>query len=93
MNALRRSVLIALLLSPTAVQAATLSAQEAPGHAGENATVCGTVASAHYAPGSRGRPTFLNLDRPYPGQIFAGVVWGEDRAKFGELESLQGKRV
>ncbi len=47
-------------------EAKTLTAKEAAEHVGEVATVCGKVASATYAARSRGRPTFLNLDEPYP---------------------------
>ncbi len=32
---------------------------------------------------SRGTPTFINLDRPYPHQVFTALVWGEDRATVG----------
>jgi hypothetical protein len=35
---------------------------------------------------SQSQPTFLNLDEPYPRQIFTIVIWGGDRAKFGEPE-------
>jgi hypothetical protein len=41
------------------------------------------VASANYA---RGQPTFLNLDKPYPQQVFTVVIWGRDRMKFGTPE-------
>jgi micrococcal nuclease len=51
------------------------------------ATVCGKVVSTHYAASSRSRPTFLNLDEPYPRQIFTIVIWGSDRPKFGEPEA------
>ena len=61
----------------------TLTAGEAGQHVGENATVCGLVASARYAARSRGGPTFLNFDKPYPDQIFTIVIWREDRTKFG----------
>jgi len=49
---------------------------------GMEKTVCGTVASATYAIRSKGRPTFLNLDQPYPNQIFTVVIWGPDRNNF-----------
>ena len=42
-------------------------------------TVCGIVASAHYAASSKGQPTFVNLDKPYPNQIFTVLIWGSDR--------------
>ena len=57
-------------------------------------TVCGEVATGRYAERTRGRPTFLNLDKPYPDQVFTILIWGESRAKFGTPEqSLLHKRV
>jgi len=73
--------------------ASGLSAQDAAKHVGENATVCGVVASSHYAPRSRSQPTLLNLDRPYPNQPFTAVIFGNDRSKFGEPERLQGRHI
>jgi len=46
-------------------------------------TGCGTLASTHYADGSIGQPTFLNLDESHPKQIFTILIWGIDRPKFG----------
>ncbi len=62
---------------------------------GMEKTVCGTVASATYAVRSRGRPTFLNLDKPYPKQIFTVVIWGSDRNKFKNPPEtfFKGKRI
>jgi DNA/RNA endonuclease YhcR with UshA esterase domain len=72
----------------------TLTAEQARDHIGEHATVCGTVASARYASSSRGQPTFLNLDKPYPEQLFTVIIWGQNRAKFGAPETdLRGKRI
>jgi DNA/RNA endonuclease YhcR with UshA esterase domain len=64
----------------------SISAAEAKNHVGERATVCGEVASVHYAARSRGNPTFINLDKPYPTQIFTVLIWGSDRPKFGDPE-------
>ena len=47
-------------------------------------TVCGRVASAHFAEKAKGLPTFLNLDMPYPKQIFTILIWGKDKPKFGD---------
>jgi hypothetical protein len=63
-----------------------IAAAEAKNHVGENATVCGEVASTHYSERSRGNPTFINLDKPYPNQVFTIVIWGSDRVKFGDPE-------
>jgi len=64
----------------------TYTADQAKGHIGEKATVCGVVASAHYAASSKGQPTFLNLDKPYPNPIFTVLIWGSDRTRFGAPE-------
>jgi hypothetical protein len=68
-------------------QTGHLTAAEAKNHIGEKATVCGNVVSTHYAPQSKGNPTFLNLDEPYPRQVFTILIWGSDRPKFGDPEA------
>jgi hypothetical protein len=67
-------------------QSKKLTTTEAKDHIGEQATVCGRVASGRYAATTRGKPTFLDLDKPYPGQPFTVLIWGENRAKFGAPE-------
>ena len=37
---------------------------------------------AQYLPQAPGRPTFLNIDKPYPNQRFNVVIWGEQRRDF-----------
>jgi hypothetical protein len=75
-------------------QSEHLTAADAKNHVGEKATVCGSVASTHYAAHSKGSPTFFNLDEPYPKQIFTIVIWGSDRDKFGDPEAkYQNKQV
>jgi endonuclease/exonuclease/phosphatase family metal-dependent hydrolase len=77
-----------------AASPATIPAGEAVRHVGETATVCGVVASARYARSTRGRPTFLNLDRAYPDQIFTVVIWGGERAAFEAPErKYAGTRI
>jgi micrococcal nuclease len=74
--------------------AENITAAEAKNHIGETATVCGEVASTRYATSSRGQPTFINLDKPYPNQVFTVLIWGSDRAKFGNAETTyRGKSV
>ncbi len=68
--------------STGATQHRTLTASQAKDHVGETATVCGVVASARYAASSRGRATFLNLDQPYPNQVFTVLIWGSARSAF-----------
>jgi len=91
----RLSLLAVILLSVSpALAQKTLTATEAKGHIGEQATVCGKVVSTRYAESSRGSPTFLNFDQPYPNQVFTLLIWGSDRSKFGDPEtSYRGKRI
>jgi hypothetical protein len=70
-----------------AAQTNKITAAEAKDHVGENRTVCGKVASTHFASKSKGEPTFLNLDEPYPKETFTILIWGSDRAKFGTPET------
>ena len=90
----RAIAFVFVALWPCFASPASLTTNEAASHVGESATICGTVASANYASRSKGQPTFLNLDKPYPNQTFTAVIWGSDRAKFGTPESaLLGKQV
>jgi|SRR5262245_27015101 len=90
------SCLAAVLLAATCAVYSTekITAADAKNHIGKNAIVCGRVASANYAVRSKGQPTFINLDEPYPRQIFTAVIWGSDRSKFGQPEAeLKDKRI
>ncbi len=83
-----------VIVSSPAIPQKKLTAEEAKEHFGQGATVCGEVVSTSYVDSSRGQPTFLNLDRPYPIQIFTVVIWGENRSKFGKPENeYKGKRI
>ena len=79
---------VLVLLAGVGYAQTSISAAEAKSHVGERATVCGEVASTHYAARTWGNPTFINLDKPYPNQIFTVLIWGTDRPKFGDPEEL-----
>src|SRR5713101_1857923 len=86
--------LLGLALAAPAIAQKKLMASEAKEHFGETATVCGEVVSTRYADSTKGQPTFLNLDKPYPNQVFTIVIWGNNRSKFGTPENdYKGKRV
>jgi DNA/RNA endonuclease YhcR with UshA esterase domain len=93
------AILSCVPLSPCDVTAQTpqvkrLTAVEAKDHIGEKATVCGRVASTRYAATTRGKPTFLNLDKPYPNLVFTVLIWGMNREKFGAPEEqYRGKQI
>ncbi len=88
-------VLIASFQTTAALAQERIRPSDAERYIGKRVTVCGQVASANFAARSRGRPTFLNLDRPYPNQIFTIVIWGDNRAKFGSSpeQFYRGRRI
>jgi hypothetical protein len=87
------TLLVALFALPTFAQK-KYSTSEAKEHYGETATVCGDVVSTRYADTTKGQPTFLNLDKQYPNQVFTVVIWGTNRSKFGTPEiDYKGKRI
>jgi hypothetical protein len=72
----------------------TLTPAEAAQAIGHKATICGVVASVHFAMSSHGSPTFVNLGEPYPNEPFQIVIWGDDRPGFSPApESWQGKNI
>jgi DNA/RNA endonuclease YhcR with UshA esterase domain len=86
---------IPLLAYTLFMQPATLTTAEAKAHVGEQATVCGAVRSARWASNSNRRPTFLNLDQPFPKQTFTVVIFEENRGKFAPVpeDQFKDKRV
>lgn len=60
-----------------------ISWDEAKYHIGERTTVYGAVVDTHWASGSKGKPTFLNVGKPYPDpDRFTVVIWIDYRANF-----------
>jgi hypothetical protein len=84
--------LAAILLAAQLLAQNRLAAKETKQHIGEHATVCGLVTSAKYAASTRGQPTFLNLDEPYPNQVFTILIWGSGRPKFGRPEMAYAEK-
>jgi hypothetical protein len=72
----------ALHIAAALAQDDIVRAHEALDHAGDYAMVCGVIADARHARDSRGDPTYLNFDKPYPEQDFTAIVWGRDRKRF-----------
>jgi hypothetical protein len=81
---IRLAVVVAFLSSLIA-HGQVLTTAEAKDRIGETATVCGTIASKTTATSSRGTPTFINLDQPYPHQVFTVLIWGSDKAAVGTI--------
>ena len=98
---------ITVLASVSFSQGRYISATEAQNYIGEVKAICGKVVSPTFSARTKGQPTFLNLDQPYPNQVFTIVIWGSDRKKFkippevlfkdkavcvtGKIESYRGK--
>ena len=81
-----QKLIILFLLTSTLLFSIEYTAAEASSHIGEEATVCGVVASTHYAKTIKGKPTFLNFNKAYPNHIFTVLIWGENRSQFKKPE-------
>lgn len=90
--------------APTPTPTATLTQDiscdiqwnEAKDNIGQWMTVCGPVVDTHYATTSNGKPTFLNIGKPYPNSNrLTVVIWGDDRGNFPSPPEnyYQGKNV
>ncbi len=69
---------------------------QAQQHVGEHKTVLGPVVSANYVDHVKGKPTFLDIGRPYPQEPrFNVVIWGEYRHNFSRPpeEMYRGKII
>jgi hypothetical protein len=75
-------LILFLALTVSAFAQETISSEDAAKFIGQQKSVCGMVASAHLASRSKGQPTFLNLNKPYPNQTFTVLIWGSDRGNF-----------
>lgn len=86
---------VLVLCSYLALAQERITPAEASKYVGKTVTVCGKVCSATNATRSKGRPTFLNLDRAYPNQIFTALIWGENRGKFSTPpeRAYNGERI
>jgi micrococcal nuclease len=85
MNFFKKVILwscLIILVGIIAQASESISAKDAMNFIGQVKTVCGHVAGAFYSRSSKGAPTFINLDKPYPNQIFTAVIWQDDRYKF-----------
>jgi hypothetical protein len=82
---MHRSTLIAICLLALTAQAQTVSVSEASKHVGGQATVCGQITGKHTAEKSSGKPTFVDLDHPFPNQTFTIVIWERDKGGVGDF--------
>lgn len=85
MRGVNRFAQLVIALLAVGATGQTLSTAEAGNHVGQHETVCGEIAGEHTASSSRGAPTFINLDKPYPNQVFTILIWGDNKATVGHL--------
>ena len=78
--------LFAFILPATACNAQSIAPKEAAKNVGKTVTVCGQVVGGKYLDGGGRKPTLLDFGKPFPDQEFVAVIFGDDRAKFGEPE-------
>jgi hypothetical protein len=92
---MRTWIVLAFSFVATGAQAVEqIGPEDAPNYIGQQAQVCGVVASAQFANRSRGQPTFLNLGTPFPQHIFTALIWGSNRPAFAyPPESLRGEEI
>lgn len=69
--------------------ASAISWDEARYHIGERTIVYGAVVDTHWASGSKGKPTFLNIGKPYPDpDRFTVVIWIDYRGNFPQAPEV-----
>lgn len=79
-------LILSLAVAPAFAQ--SITAAEAASHVDQRATVCGRIAGEHTAYRSAGQPTFIDLDRAYPNEVFTAVIWGGNRAAVGTIPAV-----
>ncbi len=70
----------------------TLQAKE---YIGKEACVCGKVVSTKYVENGKSNPTYINLDKKFPDQVFTLIIYGNDRSNFSYTpeDFLKGKTI
>lgn len=72
-----------------------ISAFQAKDFIGKETCVCGKVVSTKFVDNGKSNPTYINLDKKYPDQVFTVMIFGQDRTNFSYKpeEFLQGKTI
>lgn len=72
-----------------------INSTQAKDFIGKEKCVCGKVVSTKYAENGKSNPTYINLDKKYPEQVFTLMIFGKDRENFSYKpeEFLQGKTI
>ena len=59
-----------------------VAATQAKYFIGDECTVCGKVVATKYNQNGKSNPTYINLDKKFPEQVFTVVIFGKDRVNF-----------
>ncbi|HOU46632.1 MAG TPA: DNA/RNA non-specific endonuclease [Chitinophagales bacterium] len=72
-----------------------ISAYQAKDFIGKETCVCGKVVSTKFVDNGKSNPTYINLDKKYPDQVFTLMIFGQDRANFSYQpeDFLKGKTI
>jgi endonuclease G len=68
---------------------------QAKDYIGKETCVCGKVVSTKFSENGKTNPTYINLDKKYPEQVFTVMIFGQDRNNFSYKpeDFLQGKTI
>ncbi|MFN8282428.1 MAG: DNA/RNA non-specific endonuclease [Chitinophagales bacterium] len=72
-----------------------INSTQAKDFIGKEKCVCGKVVSTKFVENGKTNPTYINLDKKYPEQVFTLMIFGQDRENFSYKpeEFLQGKTI
>lgn len=59
-----------------------INTSQVKNYIGQNHCVCGKVVSTKFNENGKSNPTYINLDKKYPEQLFTLMVFGQDRKNF-----------
>ncbi len=65
------------------IEGTIINWKEAANYIGQNKVVEGIIVDTYYHSDGKGKPTFLNFNKPYKG-YFTCLIWGSNRDKFTE---------
>jgi hypothetical protein len=90
-------VVLALLVSACVEKVAapdSISPAEARNYMEQTKTVCGKVSSGAFFEKAPGKPTYINLGKPFPDQEFTITILGEDVEPFNmPVKRLREKSI
>lgn len=71
----------------------TLTATEAAKQAGNKVIVRAKIVGMHTAKNAKGKPTFIDLDVPFPNNPLSIIIFEQNIAKLAPLETYKNKTV